>query len=305
MNLSHRTLAALAEIITGDGPRDSAEKLSPYRTLGKITDFFRDFGERDLHPRSGAPSRFAYAKEKLEKFNGTEQMNRIICNALDFWGEDGLDPQHAGAYLNTFLKRDGYEVVVEERYLRMAGDTAETDPYFVVRLLRSATIASPSLIKLSEELITEQVTKARRKIEAGDPAGAIANAYTLVEEFLKLLLRKTGTAYNENEGDIRALYKLLAEPLHLAAKNESLETYLKAVLEGLQRQISGLFELANKASDRHARKYNPAPHHARLAVNVAFTLCEFLLESYEYTPTSARIRRPPLPNGAIRILPNG
>ena len=24
-----------------------------------------------------------------------------------------------------------------------------------------------------------------------------------------------------------------------------------------------------------------------------------------YTPTSARIRRPPLPNGAIRILPNG
>ena len=24
-----------------------------------------------------------------------------------------------------------------------------------------------------------------------------------------------------------------------------------------------------------------------------------------YTPDSARIRRPPLPNGAIRILPNG
>ena len=49
-----------------------------------------------------------------------------------------------------------------------------------------------------------------------------------------------------------------------------------------QGQISGLFEVANKASDRHARKYNPAPHHARLAVNVAFTLCEFMLESYEY-----------------------
>ncbi|MGV2067028.1 abortive infection family protein [Agrobacterium sp. 22-226-1] len=282
MNISHRTITALAEIITGDGPRGSATKLSPYRTLGKITDFFRDFGERDLHPSSGAPSRFAYTKEKLEKFNGTEQMNRIICNALDFWGEDGLDPQHAGAHLNTFLKRDGYEVVVEERYLRMAGDTAETEPYFVVRSLRSAIVASPSLIKLSEESITEHIAKARQKIEAGDHAGAIASAYTLVEEFLKQLLRKTGTAFNENEGDIRALYKLLAEPLHLVPKNDSLESYLKAILEGLQRQIGGLFELANKASDRHARKYNPAPHHARLAVNVAFTLCEFLLESYEY-----------------------
>lgn len=282
MNISHRTITTLAEIITGDGPRGSTTKLSPYRTLGKITDFFRDFGERDLHPNSGAFSRFAYTKEKLEKFNGTEQMNRIICNALDFWGEDGLDPQHAGAHLNTFLKRDGYEVVVEERYLRMAGNTAETEPYFVVRSLRSATVASPSLIKLSEESITEHIAKARQKIEAGDHAGAIASAYTLVEEFLKQLLRRTGTAFNENEGDIRALYKLLAEPLHHAPKSESLESYLKAILAGLQQQIGGLFEVANKASDRHARKYNPAPHHARLAVNVSFTLCEFLLESHEY-----------------------
>jgi hypothetical protein len=70
--------------------------------------------------------------------------------------------------------------------------------------------------------------------------------------------------------------------LHLDPKGESLENYLKAILEGLQRQIGGLFQVANKASDRHARRYNPAPHHARLAVNAAFTLCEFLLESFEY-----------------------
>lgn len=282
MNLSQRTLTALAEIITGDGPRDASEKLSPYRTLSKITDFFRDFGERDLHPRSGAPSRFTYAKEKLEKFNGADEMGRIICNALDFWGEDGINPEHAGAHLNTFLRRDGYEVVVEERYLRMNGDHAETQPYFAIRSIRSAVLAAPSLVKLSEESITEHIAKAKRKIEAGDSAGAITSAYTLVEEFLKQLLRKTGTAFNENDGDIRALYKLAAVPLNLAPKNESLETHLKTILEGLQRQIGGLYEVANKASDRHARRYNPAPHHARLAVNVAFTLCEFLLESYEY-----------------------
>ncbi|MRN65416.1 abortive infection family protein [Brucella sp. 10RB9213] len=145
-----------------------------------------------------------------------------------------------------------------------------------------AVVHAPSLVQLSDASIQEHLEKARRKIANGDPAGAIANAYTLVEEFLKQLLRKTGTAFNENEGDIRALYKLLAEPLHLVPKNDSLESYLKAIPEGLQRQIGGLFELANKASDRHARKYNPAPHHARLAVNVAYTLCEFLLESYEY-----------------------
>lgn len=153
---------------------------------------------------------------------------------------------------------------------------------FVSDALNVVIVHAPSLVRLSEASIQEHLEKARHKITNGDPAGAIANAYTLVEEFLKQLLRKSGTAFNKNEGDIRALYKLLAEPLHLAPKSESLESYLKAILEGLQRQISGLFELANKASDRHARKYNPASHHARLAVNVAFTLCEFLLESYEY-----------------------
>jgi hypothetical protein len=64
-----------------------------------------------------------------------------------------------------------------------------------------------SLVQLTEESIQEHVEKARHKIANGDPAGAIANAYTLVEEFLKQFLRKTGTAFNESEGDIRALYK--------------------------------------------------------------------------------------------------
>ena len=153
---------------------------------------------------------------------------------------------------------------------------------FVSDALTPAVVHAPSLVQLTEESIQEHVEKVRQKIANGDAAGAIANAYTLIEECLKQLLRKTGTTFNENEGDIRALYKLAAGTLRLDPKGESLESYLKAILEGLQRQIGGLFELANKASDRHARKYNPAPHHAKLAVNAVFTLCEFILESFEY-----------------------
>lgn len=165
------------------------------------------------------------------------------------------------------MERDGFRY--ENRRFMSAGVTV-------------ALVNAPSLVHLTEESIQEHIEKARQKIVNGDAAGAIANAYTLIEEFLKQLLRKIGTPFNENEGDIRALYKAVAAPLHLDPKGESLENYLKAILEGLQRQISSLYELANKASDRHARRYNPAPHHARLAVNAAFTLCEFLLESFEY-----------------------
>jgi hypothetical protein len=44
----------------------------------------------------------------------------------------------------------------------------------------------------------------------------------------------------------------------------------------------GLYGLANKADDRHVGKYKPARHHAQLAVNIAFTLCEFVRSSYHY-----------------------
>lgn len=159
---------------------------------------------------------------------------------------------------------------------------------FVSDALDLVVAHAPTLVQLTDDSIQEHVGRARQKTTSGDSAGAIASAYTLVEEFLKQLLRKTGTTFNENEGDIRALYKLLSTPLNLSPSGDSLEAYLKAILSGLQNQISGLFEIANKASDRHARRYNPAPHHARLAVNVAFTLCEFLLESYEYQQNRKR-----------------
>jgi hypothetical protein len=67
------------------------------------------------------------------------------------------------------------------------------------------SFATPSLVALTEESIAEHVEKARAKIAAGDSAGAITNAYTLVEEFLKEILRQTQTDFKENEGDSKSL----------------------------------------------------------------------------------------------------
>lgn len=166
---------------------------------------------------------------------------------------------------------------------RMARDGFEyKNGRFTSSALTSATVATASLAALTHDAIDEQIAKAKTKIESQDYAGAIANAHTLVEETLKELLRRQGALFNENEGDIRALYKLCSAGLNLQPKGESLENYLKAILEGLQKQVAGLYEVANKGSDRHARRYNPARHHAKLAVNSAFALCEFLLDSHEY-----------------------
>jgi hypothetical protein len=108
MRLSSKTLEATAEIITGNS------QLSPYQKLWQITTFFRNFGERDSHPNSGAPSRFSYAFEKLEKFNDTDTIAKIVCASLQFWeAKPALDPEKAAAHLNKYLAQDGYRLELE------------------------------------------------------------------------------------------------------------------------------------------------------------------------------------------------
>ena len=178
----------------------------------------------------------------------------------------------------------GVKQTIEKLLGRMQRDGFTfQDGRFSSDKLSRPTASAPRLIALTDESISEHIEKANAKIDAGDSAGAIASAYTLVEGFLKEIYKTvTGTPFKDSEGDIRTLYAAVAERLNLSPKEQSLETYLKAILQGSVGQIGGLYELANKASDRHARKYNPAPHHAKLAVNVAFTLCEFVLSSYHY-----------------------
>jgi HEPN domain-containing protein len=178
---------------------------------------------------------------------------------------------------------DAVDQTIETLLRRMERDgfSFQNQRFHSERLSRTVVEAA-SLIALTEESITEHVNKARSKIEAGDNAGAIASAYTLVEGFLKELLRRTDVTFKQDEGDIRELYKAAAGPLNLNPPGENLESYLKSILQGLKSQVTGLYELANKASDRHVRRYNPSRHHAKLAVSAAFTLCEFLLDSYEY-----------------------
>lgn len=279
MKLTSKSLEHLTEIITGDSQK------SPYRSGPQLVHFFNDFGEGDLYGQ-GFPSRAQFARGKLDKFNGTDTMKRIVSAAFDFIGADGFNAEDAAYQFNHILSRDGFRLVIEDDYGWMEGDKAiRVNRRFEVRPLGQNVLAPTSLIATSHEAILEQVRKANQKIESGDFSGAITNAYTLVEHLLKFLLTETATAFKETEGDIRALYKALQPSLNLDPVK--LEEPLKPIVGGFQTLIGGLYEMANKSSDRHARRFNPAQHHAKLAVNAAFALCDFLVESRDYQKARA------------------
>ena len=138
---------------------------------------------------------------------------------------------------------------------------------------------------LSNEFIQEQIHKCREKISIRDYDGAITNARSLVEEVLKEILKKASNEEPKNNGKLNNLYNEAKKVLNLTKKDTYARPLLK-LLEGLGLIVDGLADLSNNMSDRHARKYTPHKHHAKLAVNTALIFSDFLFESWDYQKQS-------------------
>jgi hypothetical protein len=69
--------------------------------------------------------------------------------------------------------------------------------------------------------------------------------------------------------------------LNLHPSRSDISDTIRQVLSGLNSIVNGLAGMRNKMSDAHAG-YKPAKHHAKLAVNAAKTLADFLFETHAY-----------------------
>lgn len=163
-----------------------------------------------------------------------------------------------------------------------------------VRDLKGAHVEIESPYKASAELthlfIDEQIIKCDRKIAENDFDGAITNARSLLEAVLITLEKERDPSAPTYDGDLVRLYKRVQKLLNLDPSRADIAEPLKQLLSGLTSIVNGLSALRNKMSDAHAASYRPAKHHAKLAVNAAKTLADFLFETKTHQAT---LRQPP------------
>jgi hypothetical protein len=268
VKLSEQTISALGSIITGDGGR------SPYRTGPQLVSFFNQFGSNDTH-ESGFPSRWYYAEEKLREFNDTSAIKDILVAALDprHFLPTKLDINVAVEHLNQFLEFDNYE-------LRPLGKG--WDVYKLNGSLIELSHPYENSIELTHIFIDEQIKKCDKKLGEGDFDGAITNARSLVEAVLSAIEKEFDPNPPEYDGNLPKLYKRVQKHLNLSPGQESLAECLRQILSGLTSIVSGLATLRNTMSDSHVISYKPLEYHAKLAVNSAKTLCDFLFETKKY-----------------------
>lgn len=275
MKVSLQTIKAFGPYITGDGG------LVPYRSGPALVEFFNEFGFDETYGQ-GFPSRWFYAEEKLKELNGTETLAKVFTKALDprtFLGTD-FDVSAMADELNKYLKFDGYQLV-------------KRGEFFTVRQLVDGLVKidTPSQddMDVDATFIAEQIKKCQRKIKENDFDGAITNARSMLEAVLLNIEQTVSASPPKYDGDLVSLYRRVQRHLNLHPKREDIATVLKQVLTGLSSITAGLAGMRNKMSDAHASSYRPAAHHAKLAVNAARTLADFLFETFEYQKSRGTI----------------
>ena len=150
---------------------------------------------------------------------------------------------------------------------------------FVVRKLGSTvSVSVPSVKTINRRYITDLSDRAMKDVMDGNYDSAITKSRTLLEEVFCYVIEKKGNEPSES-GDIGKLYNQVKQ-LYNMHQSKDIDKRINGLLSGLEKILSAIAEMRNKGSDSHgvgAKRINIADHHARLFVNSAMTMADFIL----------------------------
>lgn len=139
-------------------------------------------------------------------------------------------------------------------------------------------IETPSIAKNGCEYIRSVVYRANEEVEKGEFDSALTKSRTLIEEVFCYVLEQRGERKNKGD-DINTLYNRV-KTMYSMRQRPDLDRRINELLSGLEKILSSLSAMRNIASDSHgvgSARIKIGKRHARLFVNSALTMAEFIL----------------------------
>ncbi len=151
-----------------------------------------------------------------------------------------------------------------------------------------AALETPSFKEIDRPYIIELTARAMYDVQEGNYDSAITKSRTLLEEVFCYVIEKRGDSPTES-GNIASLYSQVKQ-LYNMHQHKDIDKRINTLLSGLEKILSSISEMRNKDSDAHgvgARRKKIAEHHARLFVNAAMTMADFVLAVYQNSEIKA------------------
>lgn len=152
------------------------------------------------------------------------------------------------------------------------------DRFVIKKIGASVKVAAPAIKKIDRDYIVKLSERAMQDVMDGNYDSAITKSRTLLEEVFCYVIEKKGEPPSES-GDIGKLYNQVKQ-LYNMHQDKDIDKRVNGLLSGLEKILSAIAEMRNKGSDSHgigAKRINIAEHHARLFVNSAMTMADFVL----------------------------
>ncbi len=150
---------------------------------------------------------------------------------------------------------------------------------FLVRPINSTVEMSvPQIKKIDREYIRNMSSRAGQDIEKGNYDSAITHARTLLEETFCYVLEKNGVEPTTS-GNMAEMYRQVKTAYNLH-NDANIDRCINTLYSGLNSIVSAIAEMRNKDSDSHGvggRRVEISDYHARLFVNSATTMADFIL----------------------------
>ena len=154
--------------------------------------------------------------------------------------------------------------------------------YYAIPIFKMETgvvaVDIPTIINVDRSYIRDIATRAVIDIENSNFDSAITKSRTLLEETFCYVIELKGEV-PATSGRIGDLYTQVKQ-LYNMHQSKDIDNRINSLLKGLEKIVSAIAEMRNNSSDAHGvgqKRYNIEAHHARLVVNSAETMADFIL----------------------------
>lgn len=267
---------------------DSGIKISmPYLSGPMLCAISNNFGLPATYDRKGgAKSRWEYLDDLLIhciRDNRESDLLAFLFSKQQF--EDKLKGRTA-AEVESAYKQIVTTIIdqINGELCFGGNELIKTGAVFTIRKSGTSIIlTTPTIKMLDRNYIADISGRAMKDVTDGNYDSAITKSRTLLEEVFCYVIEKKGEAPTES-GDIGKLYNQV-KLLYRMHQNADLDKRINGLLSGLEKILSAIAEMRNKGSDAHGvgkKRININDYHARLFVNSAMTMADFILAVSEH-----------------------
>lgn len=229
----------------------------------------------------GAKSRWEYLSDLLKyciKHNRTSDLLAFLFSKEQFVEKLKGNPpvvieRAYSEIVNAIIKQINGELYFGgNELIQVAGQ-------FIIKPIGTTiTVKVPKIKVIDRNYIRDLSDRALKDVDDKNYDSAITKARTLLEEVFCYVIEKKNEIPVES-GDIGKLYNQVKQ-LYNMHQNKELDKRINGLLSGLEKILTAISEMRNKDSDAHgvgAKRINISEHHARLFVNSAMTMADFIL----------------------------